>query len=103
MADLESSKPGTGEKFLHEQLSANGGSLEELDDFARFAHESRPSAWPPKPKLPFLRRPVNCPHCGNEREISRERVFRSACGKALVARAKPAERHYGHLNPILLT
>jgi Zn-dependent peptidase ImmA (M78 family) len=73
-------------------------SREELGDFERFAYENRPAVLLPKPKPPFLRRPGNCPYCGNDRGISAGSLFCTACGKALVAGAKPADGHCGHIN-----
>jgi Zn-dependent peptidase ImmA (M78 family) len=72
--------------------------LDELGDFVRFAHKNRTATLLPKPKPPFLRRPGNCPYCGNDRGISAQSVFCTACGKALVAGAKPADEHCGHIN-----
>jgi hypothetical protein len=73
-------------------------SREELGDFERFAHKNRPAVPLPKPKPPFLRRPGNCPYCGNDRGISAGSLFCAACGQALVVGVKPADKHCGHIN-----
>jgi Zn-dependent peptidase ImmA (M78 family) len=72
--------------------------LEELGAFARFAHKNRPAAFLPKPKPPFLRRPGNCPYCGNDQGISAQSAFCTACGKALVSEGKPVDENCGHIN-----
>jgi hypothetical protein len=72
--------------------------LEEFDDYARFTHSNRETDKLLKPKPPFLRRPGNCPYCGNERGISESSNFCIACGSTLKPAVKRGTGHCGHVS-----